>query len=125
MAGRHEIETYSLTRYSGTMTTNEGGFVYKHQGYILCSSTKTKDRLRLAINPDDVPLQVNKTVTTGPVGATADFGFMFIRRDEVPMYLDLLRNEKPVYMDVRTSTYAGFNSVSTSDEPVGEGTEVA
>ena len=47
------------------------------------------------------------------------FGSINVPVDEMPHYVDLVRNEKPVYAHLNTD-WPVWNSISTSKEPPGE-----
>ncbi|MFQ5528627.1 MAG: hypothetical protein ACE5GX_20525 [Thermoanaerobaculia bacterium] len=47
------------------------------------------------------------------------FGSINVPVDEMPHYVDLVRNEKPVYAYLNSDN-PQWNSISTSTEPVGE-----
>jgi hypothetical protein len=116
MAGIHAIERYHGRYGSSILTTNWGGFVFRHVGYIMCSTSATSDRMVITIAPDDEPLHAGKTVTT-----VADTGFIAIRRADLAAFVDLLRNEGPVYMEIKSAPLDVFNRIFTGEEPVGEG----
>jgi hypothetical protein len=48
------------------------------------------------------------------------FGRIYMRRDLLPVTVDILRNEKPVFCRM-SDTVPGACQVSTSAEPIGEG----
>ena len=121
MAGVHEIATYSLRYSSSKMTTNWGGFVFKSHGWIICDGSETGDRLVITIAPDDESLHPGKTVTQPYYSGTADIGFIAIRRADLGVIVDLLRNEKPVFMHINLPPKDSFNEIFTGAEPVGEG----
>ncbi len=120
MAGVHEISTYQFRYRSSEVTTNWGGFVFKNHGMIICDGDSTDDRLIITIAPDDEPLHSGTTVS---FSSTADVGFIAIRRADIGIFIDLLRNEKPVYMQIYEAAYGAFNRIFTGAEPVGEGEE--
>lgn len=121
MAGAYEIATYSVRYSSSTMTTNWGGFVFKNHGMIVCDGSGTNDRLLITIAPDDEPLHAGKTVTQPYGSGTRDVGFIAIRRADLGVFIDLLRNEMPVYMQIYAPPQDPFNRIFTGAEPVGEG----
>ncbi len=123
MAGFHEISTYNFRYRSSKVTTNWGGFIFKNHGMLICDGDSTKDRLIITIAPDDEPLHAGETVTMGTGSDAQDVGFIAIRRADIGIFIDLLRNEKPVYMQIHEGTHGVFNRILTGAEPVGEGEE--
>jgi hypothetical protein len=121
MAGTHEITTYSIRYWSAKGTMNWAGFVFKSHGWIMCRGSGTVDRLLITIAPDDEPLHAGKTVTQPSGSGTADTGFIAIRRANLGVFIDLLRNEKPIYMLINAPPLDVFNEIFTGPEPVGEG----
>jgi hypothetical protein len=125
MASKHsEVATYTLyfrPKPSGSWGF-PGGFVASQcYGYVLLSSKTSTDRFYLAIVDNSViSLPDPKTSATGSawVGAAA------IKQENLPGLLDLLRNEKPIYMTL-VDTVAVANTISTSAEPIGEGTDTS
>lgn len=56
-----------------------------------------------------------------PVYHVADKkGFMFVPFEDLPIFIDLLRNEKPIYAHLRGDK-PEWTSLTTTKEPVGEG----
>jgi hypothetical protein len=47
-------------------------------------------------------------------------GYMFVPYEDLPVFIDLLRNEKPIYAHLRGDR-PEWTSVTTTKEPVGEG----
>jgi hypothetical protein len=47
-------------------------------------------------------------------------GYMFVPYEDLPMFIDILRNEKPIYAHLRGDK-PEWTSVTTTKEPVGEG----
>ncbi|MFW5748322.1 MAG: hypothetical protein ACOCYT_01780 [Chloroflexota bacterium] len=47
-------------------------------------------------------------------------GYMFMPMSDLPAFVDILRNEKPVYAHLR-SDRREWTSITTTQEPVGEG----
>lgn len=47
-------------------------------------------------------------------------GYMFMPMSDMPGFVDVLRNEKPIFGHLRTDR-PDWTSVTTSQEPVGEG----
>ena len=48
------------------------------------------------------------------------FGRIYMRRNMLPIAIDILRNEKPVFCRM-SDTVPGLCGISTSSEPMGEG----
>ena len=46
-------------------------------------------------------------------------GTMYLHQDQLPWYVDLLRNERPIYCFLNSS-YPNQNGVYTGAEPIGE-----
>lgn len=49
-------------------------------------------------------------------------GYMFLNMQDIAAFVDMLRNEKPIYGHLRGDK-PEWTSVTTSNEPVGEGEE--
>jgi len=47
-------------------------------------------------------------------------GYMFVPFEDLPVFVDLLRNEKPIYAHLRGDK-PEWTSITTTKEPVGEG----
>ncbi len=47
-------------------------------------------------------------------------GFMFVPYEDLPIFVDMLRNEKPIYAHLRGDK-PEWTSLTTTKEPVGEG----
>jgi len=47
-------------------------------------------------------------------------GYMFVPYEDLPMFIDILRNEKPIYAHLRGDK-PEWTSITTTKEPVGEG----
>lgn len=47
-------------------------------------------------------------------------GYMFVPYEDLPVFVDILRNEKPIYAHLRGDK-PEWTSITTTKEPVGEG----
>lgn len=88
-----------------------GGVQIQIQGYITCYGDD--HRFILYFLHEDSP------VATPVYNASTKVGAIFLPFEDMPIYLDILRNEKPVYAYLN-STKPEWNSLRTSNEPVGE-----
>ena len=82
------------------------------QGYITCYGS---DRYRFIMYflHDDSPIPPPVYIERNKVGA------IFLPFKDMHVYLDMVRNEKPLYAYV-SSDKPEWNSIRTSNEPVGE-----
>ena len=89
-----------------------GGIQIKIQGYISCYGNEGYRFIMYFLHKDSqVPAPVFNT--GNKVGA------IFLPFEEMPIYLDIVRNEKPIYAYLN-STKPEWNGIRTSNEPVGE-----
>lgn len=86
-------------------------------GYVRVDSKTSADRLYMPIAPDG-----SATLPDSGTDDRGDYwlGTSVIILGSLDVILDLLRNEKPIFMRLSNSS-PSLNSISTSDEPVGEG----
>lgn len=104
------VNTYKMALgYQNSATWN--GKKIKIQGYITCYD---KDhRFIMYFLHDSSPVPDPTYIPANKVGA------IFLPFKDMPMYVDMVRNEKPVYTYLN-STHPEWNSIKTSNEPVGE-----
>jgi len=99
-----------------------GGFVANEcYGYLWLRSKTSSDSFFIAIvdnNVTTLPDPKTSASSTSWVGATA------IKQENLPGMVDLLRNEKPIFMTL-WDTLPIANTISTSDEPIGEGADTS
>jgi hypothetical protein len=91
-------------------------------GYVRLRSKSSGDSLYLAIGADTI--EVLPASVTYKLNDDLYHGYGAIRQRELHSFLDLLRNEKPMYMTIYDGA-AQANGISTSAEPVGEGTDIS
>ena len=107
-----EIKTYRVAlgdRLEGTAQ----GLSINFRGYIVCRGDDGYHLVFYFLNPNSpVPnpsyLEPNKR------------GVVYLPFDQMHQYVDLLRNEKPMY-GYMNSTKPHWNSMRTTNEPIGEG----
>lgn len=125
MAMRHvEVGTYTLVwRPQPYLWSFPGSLrVSECHGYLLLTAKNSSDSLYFAIAADSLdPLPEAKTYVAA---ATLFIGSTAIKLRNLHPLLDLLRNEKPIFMTL-FDTIPRANGISTSAEPVGEGTDVS
>lgn len=63
------------------------------------------------------PVSIRQRAGSG----TQDVGFIAIRRADLGVFIDPLRNETPVYMQICAPPQVSFSRIFTGAEPVGEG----
>jgi len=95
--------------YKGSATWD--GKKIKIQGYVTCYGGDHRFIMYFLHEDSIVP---NPTYhVPNKVGA------IFLPFKDMPIYLDIVRNEKPIYAYLN-STKPEWNSIKTSNEPVGE-----
>jgi hypothetical protein len=105
------VESYKV-KLGQAMTATWGGKKIKARGVISCHGGKGYRFIAYFLTGDSpVPSPVYKE--DGKVAA------VFFPFNEIPVFLDLLRNEKPIFAYMN-SDRPDWNSLSTSQEPVGE-----
>lgn len=110
------IHNFQITSYTmklaGTMGANFEGKDIKIRGIIQCKGTNNQSVVVYFLADDShVP-----AATTNFGGK---WGMIFLPKELLAPWTDMLRNEKPLYGYVNTD-YPERTSVATTNEPVGE-----
>ena len=106
-----EILTYKV-KLGSRLTATFGVTTIKALGIISCSGPDNQRIVAYFLN--DESLIPNPAVTY-----EGKWGNIFLPKDMLPVWIDLLRNEKPVYGYINTEI-PKLTNISTSQEPVGE-----
>jgi hypothetical protein len=110
------IRTFQISSYTVTlgdkMTASFGGTTIKARGVISC------------IGPDDQRVVAYFLSADSPVPAPTTtvggkWGPVFLEKELIGQWIDLLRNETPLYGYINTD-HPEWTNISTSSEPVGE-----
>lgn len=104
------VENYQTALGHG-MTATWGGKQIKARGYLTCYGGD--HRFIAYFLTDDSPVPDPVYIIQNKVGA------IFLPFDQMPLFVDLVRNEKPIYAYLN-SDRPDWNSLKTSLEPVGE-----
>lgn len=112
------VKNFQVTKYIlNAGFKNEaswGGTSILIQGYVACYGA---DNTRLIV----YGLHPNSPTPPAPVyNVVGNVGAIFVPFRELSHYVDLVRNENPVYGRL-DSDHPNWMSLSTSQEPVGEG----
>ena len=107
-----QVTNYNLNvGYKNTATW--GGVQIQIQGYVSCHGADTSRFIVYGLHPSS-PVPPNPVYNiAGNVGA------IFVPFNDLPGYVDIVRNEKPVYATL-DSDHPNWMSLRTTDEPVGE-----
>lgn len=112
MATKNFNVNYYRTSVGFKKSATWGGVQIKAQGYISCYGNGGYRFIMYFLHKDSqVPSPVFHPNTK--VGA------IFLPFEDMPIYLDIVRNEKPIYAYLNSSK-PEWNGISTSNEPVGE-----
>ena len=108
-------KTFQVTSYKMALghaiSATWSGKKIKIRGYVACYGGDHRFIGYFLTNDSPVPNPVY--VVDNKVGA------IFLPFDEMPLFVDMLRNEKPVYAYLN-SNHPEWISIKTSKEPVGE-----
>ena len=106
-----EVTSYKMALGHG-MTATWSGTQISIRGYVACYGSDNYRFIAYFLN-DNSPVP-------GPVYHVPNkVGAIFLPFKEMPPFVDLVRNEKPVYAYMN-SDRPEWNSLKTSQEPVGE-----
>lgn len=107
---RFVVESYTV-KLGHALTATWGGTQIRARGIMVCYGGDHRFIAYFLTDdsstPDPVYIPANKV------------GAIFLRFDEMPPFVDLVRNEKPIYAYLN-SDRPEWNNLSTSQEPVGE-----
>ena len=108
-------KTFPVEKYvvalGHSMTATWSGIQIKARGYVTCYGGD--HRFIAYFLTDDSPVPDPVYVIKNKVGA------IFLPFDEMPLFVDLVRNERPIYAYLN-SDKPQWNNLKTSSEPVGE-----
>ena len=90
-----------------------GGGAIKFYAQAVCNSAEGDRFVIFFLRPDSGPAQ-------NIYNPAAKWATSFVPAEQYPWYADMLRNEKPVYAQLNSDN-PEWNTLTTSDEPVGEG----
>ena len=109
---RFPIQTYSI-KLGDKLSATFSGTTIQARGIVSCMGP---DNLRVVVYflTDDSPVP-KPTVTVN-----GKWGPIFLPKEMIGPWVDMLRNEKPLFGYINTDR-PEWTSVSTTDEPVGEG----
>lgn len=105
------VSSYTI-KLGDKLTASFGGTTIKAKGVISCIGPDNQ-RVVAYFLDDDSPVPAPTTTIGGA------WGPIFLPKEMMPMWVDLLRNEKPIYGYINTA-HPEWTNVSTSAEPVGE-----
>ncbi|WP_452225313.1 hypothetical protein [Lacinutrix chionoecetis] len=104
------VKNYKMALgYKSSATWN--GKNIQIQGYVTCYGSD--HRFIIYFLHEDSPVPNPTYIPNNKVGA------IFLPFKDMQMYVDMVRNEKPVYAYLNSNT-PEWNSIKTSNEPVGE-----
>ncbi len=106
-----KIESYAI-KLGDRMTATFDSTTIKAKGIIACIGTEDH-RIIAYFLCDDSP------VPPAVITHEGKWGCLFLQKEIMPLWIDLLRNEKPLYGYINTQ-YPKWTNISTSNEPVGE-----
>jgi hypothetical protein len=110
------IRTFQISSYTVTlgdkMTASFGGTTIKARGVISCIGPDDQ-RVVAYFLSDDSPVPAPTTTNGGK------WGPIFLEKELIGQWIDLLRNETPLYGHINTD-HPEWTNISTSTEPVGE-----
>ena len=112
MATRNFKMTSYTIKLGDRMSASWGGTTIKYRGVISCIGLDDQ-RVLAYFLADDSPVPAP---TTGHGGK---WGPVFLPKELMGQWTDMLRNEKPLYGYINTN-HPEWTNVSTSQEPVGE-----
>jgi len=108
--------TFEITSYSITLgdkaTASFGAVTIKVRGTVSCMGADNQRVLAYFLS-DDSPIPAPTTTIGGK------WGPIFLPKELLPAWVDLVRNEKPLYGYINTD-HPEWTQVSTNSEPVGE-----
>ena len=110
-------KTFPVTNYilqTGYKSTTNWGITIQAQGYVACYGSSNERLIIYGLHPASPVPPAPVCNWAGNVGA------IFVPFADLPQYVDIVRNEKPVFARL-DSDNPGWMSLSTSQEPVGEG----
>jgi hypothetical protein len=108
---RFEISKYSI-KLGDNMQASFGGTTIKARGVISCMGPDNQ-RVVGYFLADDSPVPTPTTTIGGK------WGPVFLPKELMEQWVDMLRNEKPIYGYINTGR-PEWTNISTSQEPVGE-----
>jgi len=110
------IRRFTVTKYAiklgDRMSATFGGTTIKARGVVSCMGPDNQRVLGYFL-ADDSPVPAPTTTIGGK------WGPVFLPKEMMPMWVDMLRNEKPIHGYINTD-HPEWTSISTSAEPVGE-----
>ena len=108
--------TFQVTSYTiklgDKLEATFGGTTIKARGVISCIGPDDQRVVGYFLS-DDSPVPAPTTTIGGK------WGPVFLPKEMMPLWVDILRNEKPLYGYINTD-HPEWTNVSTSTEPVGE-----
>jgi len=111
MAAKSFLVTHYKVALGHAMSATWSGKKIKIRGYVACYGSD--HRFIAYFLTDDSPVP-------GPVYVVANkVGAIFLPFDEMPPFVDMVRNEKPIYAYLN-SDHPEWICIKTSEEPVGE-----
>ena len=105
-----EVSSYDI-RLARQLDTPVAGNLVRYHACITCRGAEYTLLIYFLTNSSFVP---NNTFY-----ANQKRGTMYLHQDQLPWYVDLLRNERPIYCFLNSS-YPNQNGVYTGAEPIGE-----
>lgn len=115
------ISTFEVTSYSiklgHKLQVSYGGLTIKYWGVVTCKGAGTgadSRGIQAFFLSDDSPVPEPTTILDGK------WAPVFLPKELLPTWVDMVRNEKPLYGYINTEQ-PGWTRVSTDYEPVGEG----
>ncbi len=112
MATRNFQITSYIIKLGDRMSAGFGGTTIKIRGIISCMGPDNQ-RVVAYFPADDSPVPAPTTTIGGK------WGPVFLPKELMGQWTDMLRNEKPLYGYINTG-HPEWTNVSTSKEPVGE-----
>jgi len=106
-----QVDSYRV-KLGDRLSATFGGTPIKARGVISCMGPDNQ-RIVGYFLTDDSPVP-SPTTTVG-----GKWGPVFLAKEMLPVWLDLLRNEKPIYGYINTD-HPEWTNIATSNEPVGE-----
>lgn len=110
------IRNFPVTSYSiklgDKLSASFGGVSIKASGIVSCMGPDNQ-RVVAYFLTDDSPIPAPTTTIGGK------WGPVFLSKEMLPQWVDLLRNETPLFGYINTD-HPEWTNVSSSDEPVGE-----
>lgn len=108
---KFQITSYTI-KLGDRMSASFGGTTIKARGIISCIGPDNQ-RVVAYFLADDSPVPAPTTTIGGK------WGPVFLPKELMGQWTDMLRNEKPLYGYINTG-HPEWTNVSTSKEPVGE-----